>query len=152
MDFLLHCVVAGQGHSYRAALNFSNSVMSRVLTKFAVCFGYYTKNLSFCNHCWTCVPYISQWAQHFKLCPPSLGPSCSSCAPETSIFLHPTMLRCFPEGRVSLFFKVPLTQSKVSKEASAVLHSERNLACISVWLLWRTAEVLTVSSHRRGRR
>lgn len=44
-----------------------------------------------------------------------------------------------------------LTQSKRSKEASVVLPSEKKLACINLWFPWRT-EVLTVSSHRRGRR
>lgn len=108
MNFLLHCVLARQRHSDRVALNISNSVLFWVVTKFAVCFGYSTKILSFCDLCWTCVCHTSQrsisvlqalvfFAESLMLTFIQKNPF--SCAPVCSVFSS--------EGRALPFFKVP---------------------------------------------
>lgn len=46
-----------------------------------------------------CSPHFSMVSQYFRLCPACLGPAYSSCAPEMSLFLHPTMLCYFLRGQ-----------------------------------------------------
>lgn len=145
MNFLLHCVLARQGHSDRVALGCEKIQFVLIIpAKFSFSlisvepvFPTLLRGLSQCSR-----------LSYFLL-----GPSCSPCIQKNPFSCTP-LCSVSSEYRALLFSKFLSTQSKRSKEATIVLPLGKktpNLPCINMWFPQRTPEVLTVSLCHQGR-
>lgn len=133
MNFLLHCVMARQGHSVRAVLNVSNSAMFWVVTKFTVYFCCDTKDLPVIS----VEPVLPTLLHGLTVLQALLflsGSLMLTLCCRNVLFPAPHNALLFPQREGPLFSsRFLLTQSKRIKEASIVLPSEKNLAYVITW-------------------